>query len=92
MLGGDIHGQEFSAPDDAKENGLVDKFSFPEQQLQQAPESESIVENTSVHESNGLLLHTVNTVQEHVPPTIEEPVGEPQKQTYASIVCSTHGR
>ncbi|KAB2092689.1 hypothetical protein ES319_A02G047300v1 [Gossypium barbadense] len=92
MLGGDIHGREFLAPDDAKENGLVDKYSFPEQQLQQAPESESIVENNSVHESNGLLLHTVNTVQEHVPPPIEEPVGEPQKQTYASILRVAKGQ
>ncbi|TYI92302.1 hypothetical protein E1A91_D02G059500v1 [Gossypium mustelinum] len=92
MLGGDIHGREFLAPDDAKENGLVDKYRFPEQQLQHAPESESIVENNSVHESNGLLLHTVNTVQEHVPPTIEEPVGEPQKQTYASILRVAKGQ
>ncbi|MBA0681551.1 hypothetical protein Goari_023347 [Gossypium aridum] len=92
MLGGDIHGREFLAPDDAKENGLVDKYRFPEKQLQHAPESESIVENNSVHESNGLLLHTVNTVREHVPPTIEEPVGEPQKQTYASILRVAKGQ
>ncbi|KAA3485353.1 nxt3 [Gossypium australe] len=92
MLGGDIHGREFLAHDDAKENGLVDKYSFLEQQLQQAPASESIVENNSVHESNGLLLHTVNSVQEHVPPTIEEPVGEPQKQTYASILRVAKGQ
>ncbi|KAG8499663.1 hypothetical protein CXB51_006111 [Gossypium anomalum] len=92
MLGGDIHGREFLAPDDAKENGLVDKYSFLEQQLQQAPASESIVENNSVHESNGLLLHTVNSVQEHVLPTIEEPVGESQKQTYASILRVAKGQ
>ncbi|XP_039063647.1 nuclear transport factor 2-like [Hibiscus syriacus] len=89
MLGGDIHGREFLAPVSAKENGLVDKYSFPEQQLQQVLESESIVENNWVHESNanGSFLHTVNTVEEHVPPTVKEPVGEPQKQTYANIVA-----
>ncbi|KAK8623829.1 hypothetical protein V6N13_065192 [Hibiscus sabdariffa] len=86
ILGGDIHGQEFLAPVSAKENGLVGKYGFLEQQLQQAPESESIVENNCVHESNGSFLHLVNTVQEHVPPAVEEPVGEPQKRTYASIV------
>ncbi|GMJ02009.1 hypothetical protein like AT5G43960 [Hibiscus trionum] len=86
MMGGDIHRQEFLGPVNAKENGLVDKYSFPEQQLQQAPESEIIVENNCVHESNGSFLHIVNTVQEHLPPAVEKALGEPQKQTYASIL------
>ncbi|KAK9020170.1 hypothetical protein V6N11_054661 [Hibiscus sabdariffa] len=79
FLGGDIQGRELVAHVDVRENGPVDKFSLSEQ-LHQAPESESIVDNSSVQESNGALLLTVNTVQEHVPP-----VGEPQKHTYASI-------
>ncbi|XP_039029695.1 nuclear transport factor 2-like [Hibiscus syriacus] len=87
MLGGDIRGQELLASVNAKENGLIDKYSFPEQQLRQAVESESIVENSCGHESNGSLLHTVNTVLEHMPPPVEEPVVEPPKQTYASIVA-----
>ena len=91
FLGGDIQGLEFVVPDDVKENGPVDKYSLQEKQLQQASESESIVKNSSVQESNGSLLPTVHTVQEHVPPSIEEPVGGTQKHTYASIVCSTHG-
>ncbi|XWS39129.1 hypothetical protein CRYUN_Cryun18bG0023600 [Craigia yunnanensis] len=92
LLGGDIQGREFVVPVGIKENGPVDKFSFPEQQLQQSPESESIVENNSVQESNGSLLHTVHTAQVHVPPSVEEPVGEPQKHTYASILRVAKGQ
>ena len=90
LLGGDIQGREFVIPVDVKDNGPFDKYSLPEQQLQQAPESENIVENSSFLESNGSFLHMAHIVQEHVPP-VEEPVGEPQKHTYASIVCSTRG-
>ncbi|KAK8661619.1 hypothetical protein V6N13_091217 [Hibiscus sabdariffa] len=84
FLGGDIQGRELVTHVDVRENGLVDKFSLSEQ-FHQALESESIVVNSSVQESYGALLLTVNTVQEHVPP-VEEPVGEPQKHTYASIL------
>ncbi|XWS13926.1 hypothetical protein CRYUN_Cryun36dG0080700 [Craigia yunnanensis] len=90
LLGGDIQGREFVVPVDVKDNGPFEKYSLQEQQLQQAPESENIVENGSVQESNDSFLHTVHIVQEHVPP-VEEPVWEPQKHTYASIVCSTRG-
>ncbi|KAK8671007.1 hypothetical protein V6N13_037618 [Hibiscus sabdariffa] len=86
FLGGDIQGRELVAHVDVRENGPVDKFSLSEQ-LHQAPESESIVDNSSVQESNGALLLTVNTVQEHVPP-----VGEPQKHTYASILRVAKGQ
>ncbi|XVF38540.1 hypothetical protein REPUB_Repub20aG0110600 [Reevesia pubescens] len=98
LLGGNFQGQllknssmEFMAPVDIEENGSVDKYSFPEQRLQQAPKSESIV-NSSLQESNGSLLHSMNAVQEHVPPAVEEPVGEPQKHTYASILRVAKGQ
>uniref|UniRef100_A0A7N2LWC9 RRM domain-containing protein n=1 Tax=Quercus lobata TaxID=97700 RepID=A0A7N2LWC9_QUELO len=53
---------------------------------QHVSESEHILENDAA-ESNGLLQNTVNAVQDHLPPNAEEPIGEPQKHTYASIVC-----
>ncbi|MBA0696554.1 hypothetical protein Goari_003098, partial [Gossypium aridum] len=90
LLGGDIQRREFVAPVDVKENGAVDNYTLSEQ-LQQAPESESLVDKSSVRESNGSLLHTVNTVQEHVPP-VEEPFGEPQKHTYASVLRVAKGQ
>ncbi|KAL4387649.1 hypothetical protein GQ457_09G022310 [Hibiscus cannabinus] len=80
FLGGDIQRRELVTHVDVRENGLADKFSLSEQ-FHQALESESIVDNSSMQESYGALLLTVNTVQEHVPP-----VGEPQKHTYASIL------
>ncbi|XP_022722290.1 putative G3BP-like protein isoform X2 [Durio zibethinus] len=92
LLGGDIQSREFVVPVDIKENGPVDEYSLQEQQIQQAPESESIAENSCVQESNSSLLYTVHTVQEHVPPSVEEPVGEPQKHTYASILRVAKGQ
>ncbi|KAG4179468.1 hypothetical protein ERO13_A10G107400v2 [Gossypium hirsutum] len=90
LLGGDIQRRKFVAPVDVKENGPVDNYTLLEQ-LQQAPESESLVDKSSVRECNGSLLHTVNTVQEHVPP-VEEPFGEPQKHTYASVLRVAKGK
>ncbi|MFQ6668105.1 hypothetical protein Gotur_033887 [Gossypium turneri] len=86
----DIQRREFVAPVDVKENGPVDNYTLSEQ-LQQVPESESLVDKSSVRESNDSLLHTVNTVQEHVPP-VEEPFGEPQKHTYASVLRVAKGQ
>ncbi|XVE81937.1 hypothetical protein DITRI_Ditri15bG0106500 [Diplodiscus trichospermus] len=91
FLGRDIERREFVVPVHVKENGLVDKYSLQQQQLQQAPESESMVEKSSVQEANGSLLHTVHTVQEHVTP-VEEPVAEPQKHTDASILRVAKGQ
>lgn len=88
LLGGEIQAREFVAPTEVKENGLADNYSFSEQRLQQVPESEHMLENNASEESNGLLQNTVNAVQDHLPPAVEEPVGEPQKHTYASIVCT----
>ena len=75
------------SPTEVYENGPVDNYSYSEQRLQHVSESELILENDAA-ESNGLLQNTVNAVQDHLPPNAEEPIGEPQKHTYASIVCS----
>lgn len=89
LLGGEIQAREFVAPSEVKENGLVDNYSFAEQQLQQIPESEHMLENNAAEESNG---YTVNAVQDHLPPAVEDPVGEPQKHTYASILRVAKGQ
>lgn len=92
LLSGEIQAREFVAPAEVKENGLVDNYSFAEQRLQQVAESEHILENNAAEESNGLLQNTVNVVQDHLPPAVEEPVGEPQKHTYASILRVAKGQ
>lgn len=73
---------------DIKENGPVENYGFAEQQLQQVGEAENIIEDNSADHSNGSVQNTVSSLQDHLPPSAEEPVGETQKQTYASIVCS----
>ncbi|KAJ4840270.1 hypothetical protein Tsubulata_024966 [Turnera subulata] len=84
----EIHARDFVAPPDVKENGPVDNYSFPEQRLQQVPESENILEEHVVEEVNGSLQNSGSTVQDHLPASVEESAGEPQKHTYASILLA----
>lgn len=93
LMGGEIQAREYVAPVDVKENGLVDSYGFQEQRLQQLAESENILEDNSAEEFNGSLQNTVNAVQDHLPASIasvEEPIGETQKHTYASIVMTKY--
>lgn len=85
LLGGEIHTREF-VPPDIKGNGPVESYGFVEQRLQQVSESENILEENAADQSNGSFQNTLNSVQDHLPSSVEEPGGEPQKQTYASIV------
>nr|CAN83110.1 hypothetical protein VITISV_026572 [Vitis vinifera] len=92
MLGGEIQAREFVAPVNAMENGPVDRYSFPEQRLQQVTETEIIPEDNSGEDSNGSLQNVMNTLQDLPPAPVDEPVGEPQKHTYASILRVAKGQ
>lgn len=95
MLGGEIQTREFASSPTVKENGQVDKYSFPVQQLQQqVPVAEIILQGNPVKDSNGSLPNTTSTVsQDHsMPATVEEPYEEPQKHTYASILRVPKGQ
>ncbi|KAF7150726.1 hypothetical protein RHSIM_Rhsim02G0044000 [Rhododendron simsii] len=85
MLGGETQAREFVVPADVKENGRLDDYSYSEQQLLHIPEAESILEDNFA-QSNGSLQSSMDPVPELLSAPVEEPVGEPQKHTYASIV------
>lgn len=91
MLGGETQAREFVVPADVKENGRLDDYSYSEQQLQHIPEAESILEDNFA-QSNGSLQSSMDPVPELLSAPVEEPVGEPQKHTYASIVCTFKSR
>ncbi|GLT42084.1 hypothetical protein SLA2020_161040 [Shorea laevis] len=91
-FGGDIQGREYVAPVDVNKNGTLDSYSFTEQQLQQAHESQNFLQNSYAEESNGSLQNMVNAAQDYLPASVEEPVGEPQKHTYASILRVSKGQ
>lgn len=91
-MGGETQAREFVAPADAKENGPVDSYTFPEKRLQQASESENILEENSVEKPNGSLKNTASNAPDHQPPSVEEPAREPQKHTYASILRVAKGQ
>ncbi|XP_057471606.1 nuclear transport factor 2-like isoform X2 [Actinidia eriantha] len=82
---------EFVAPADIKENGPVDTYSFSEEPLQHIPGAESILEGNFA-ESNGSLENSMDRVPDHLSASVEEPVGEPQKRTYASILQVAKGQ
>ncbi|CAL5208103.1 unnamed protein product [Lathyrus oleraceus] len=92
MLGGDIQAREYVAANEVKENGVADSYGFSEQQMQRGPDSEQIREDNAGEESNGSLHSSGNTVQDHLPASPEEPAGEPQKHTYASILRVAKGQ
>ncbi|XP_057964056.1 nuclear transport factor 2 [Malania oleifera] len=73
------------------EDDTVDKYSLPDQQQLQEPETETVVEETPVEEAASL-QNAVNTVQDPWAGPVEEPVGEPQKRTYASILRVSMGQ
>ncbi|GAV86577.1 NTF2 domain-containing protein/RRM_6 domain-containing protein [Cephalotus follicularis] len=91
MLGGEIQAREFVSPADVNEIGPNDNYNFPEQQLQQLPESENILDEKSSEEVNGSVQDTVNALHDHLPTSVDEPVGEPLKRTYASILRVAKG-
>lgn len=69
------------------EDDPVDKYSLPEQQEQQDFENEIVVEEAPVEESPPSFQSAMSIVQDPPATTLEEPVEEPPKKTYASIVC-----
>lgn len=64
----------------------VDKYSLPEQQLQEDFENEIVVEETHAQEAYPQ-MH--NVARETPVSFAEESFEEPPKKTYASIVCKT---
>ncbi|XP_009357968.2 nuclear transport factor 2 [Pyrus x bretschneideri] len=90
-VGGEIQTRDFVAPA-VKENGPVESYGFAEQQLQQVVETENLLDDRAVEQSNGAVQSTPNTIQDHLHASVEEPIGEPQKQTYASILRVAKGQ
>ncbi|XP_011091343.1 putative G3BP-like protein isoform X2 [Sesamum indicum] len=87
MLGGDIHSRELVTPAKVEENGPVSNYKYPEEQLPQAPETKSILDENYAVQSNGSLQGTMNSIPDRLSSPIEEPIVETQKHTYASIVA-----
>ncbi|TYK24612.1 putative G3BP-like protein [Cucumis melo var. makuwa] len=68
------------------EDDPVDKYSLPEQQQQEEFESEVVVEEAPVEDLVASHQNVVNSVQEPISAVNDEPIGEPEKKTYASIL------
>ncbi|XP_058094864.1 nuclear transport factor 2-like isoform X2 [Magnolia sinica] len=91
MLGGEVQAREFVASAHVEENDTVDKYSIPELQ-QQVSEADNLVEETPVEESTASSYPVaLETLRDPPPVPVEEPIGEPPKQTYASILRVARG-
>ncbi|KAG5252305.1 G3BP protein [Salix suchowensis] len=69
----------------------VDEYSLPEQQEQQDFETETVVNETPVVEIAASFQSAVNVGQDFPTAAPEEPIEEPQKKTYASILRVSKG-
>ncbi|XP_059652977.1 nuclear transport factor 2-like isoform X2 [Cornus florida] len=92
MTGREVQAREFAAAANIQGNGPVDNYSFPEQGLQQVPEAENILEDNSAVHSNGSPQSSMNLIQDNLSTPFEEPAGEPQKHTYASVLRVAKGQ
>ncbi|XVF81061.1 hypothetical protein PTKIN_Ptkin15bG0126200 [Pterospermum kingtungense] len=64
----------------------VDKYSLPEQSQEEDTEVDVVVEEAPTEETSALPHSVVNAAQETPAMPLEEPVGEPPRRTYASIL------
>ncbi|KAJ7977176.1 Nuclear transport factor 2 family protein with RNA binding domain [Quillaja saponaria] len=72
------------------DNDLVDKYSLPDQHQELEPEA--VVEETPVEETSTSFESVVNTIHEPPVAPVEEPVEEPAKKTWASILRVSKGQ
>ncbi|KAF6156430.1 hypothetical protein GIB67_009088 [Kingdonia uniflora] len=97
MHSGETQANSYYTAPHVEENSSVDKYSLPEQHQQIVHEVENIVEDTPVEETYVVVsppsfTGLVDAVQDSYPVPAEEPVGEPAKKTYASILRPAKGQ
>ncbi|PON44372.1 Splicing factor-like protein [Parasponia andersonii] len=74
------------------EDDPIDKYSVSEQQQQDDFENEVVEEESPEEETSASIQNVPNAVQENPCVLVEEPVGEPIKKTYASILRVSKGQ
>lgn len=72
-----------------EEDTPVDKYSLPDEEQHEEPHVETIVEEAPVEQPAPLesAVNHMNYVEDPISAPADEPVGEPPKLSYASIVC-----
>lgn len=96
VLGGEVESDDLIDSDlantvQAEESEIVDKYSFSEAQPP-VPEPEDVIEEIPLEEPVDSFSNVVETVRDLPPVLPEEPVREPQKQTYASVLRIAKGQ
>ena len=73
-----------------EEDNPVDKYSLLDEEQLEEPHLETVVKEAPIEEPAAPIENTVNHmvyVEDPLPVPADEPVGEPPKLSYASIVC-----
>ncbi|CAA6655341.1 unnamed protein product [Spirodela intermedia] len=85
MHGREAHINEFTVPADVEESESIDKYNIPEPQQQHISEADDGAEEEIAPEELVASFPSDSNFQDQ-PAPVEEPVGEPTKHTYASIL------
>lgn len=85
ILQDDVQAQDLLSPVQAEENDIIENYSNPEAPPQLPVLDENLGE--SLAEETVPYRIALETTRDPPPATAEEPVGEPTRHTYASIVC-----
>ncbi|MCL7028143.1 hypothetical protein MKW94_001005 [Papaver nudicaule] len=98
LQSGETQARDFEDSANAEENDSADQYIHSEQQEQYYPEIDEVeaptraFEEIRLEEATPAYYNEVSsTVQEYAPTPVEEPVGEPPKKTYASILQVARG-
>ncbi|XP_042513184.1 nuclear transport factor 2-like isoform X2 [Macadamia integrifolia] len=91
VLGEEVQAANFIPSGHLEESDRVDNYSPPEDQQKKVSEAENIVDETAVEEMTASFQSAMNSVRD-APAPVEEPVWEPPKKTYASILRVAKGQ
>lgn len=86
MHGREAHINDFSVPADVEESEIIDKYNIPEPHQHHISEADDGADEEIAAEELVESFPSDSSFQDQ-PAPVEEPVGEPTKHTYASIVC-----
>ncbi|XP_072973405.1 nuclear transport factor 2-like [Typha angustifolia] len=88
--GGEIQTEELAHPVQAEENEADAEYNFPEPQ-QHVSEPDDLIDESPAEEAVPSFANLTITARDPSPVPAGEPVGEPLKQTYASILRTAKG-
>ncbi|EPS73243.1 hypothetical protein M569_01512, partial [Genlisea aurea] len=92
ILEGDFQTRDYPPEEEIEKDIQPDDYRYSEEQIKQVPETKNSVDDSFAVQSDGSVQGTVNSLSDHVSSPVQEPLAEPQKHTYASILQVSKGQ